>query len=189
MTNTTIDPTPAAVKKKSRKWPWILLAAAVIGIGINAVSGGSTPDAPATHVNAVTGNAVSGIGFNEPGRDGKFEFTVTNVALPVPRIGSTDFGVAAQGRFVKVTVKVTNIGDEPQTFFGSNTKGTDTKGHTVEPSTEAAIYLPDSNSLLTPINPGNSVTGTIVFDLPVGAHLSSLELHDSAFSGGVTVTL
>jgi hypothetical protein len=37
--------------------------------------------------------------------------------------------------------------------------------------------------------PGNSLTGTVVFDIPVDAVPASLELHDSLFSGGVTVTL
>jgi hypothetical protein len=41
-------------------------------------------------------------------------------------------------------VRVTNIGDEPQTFFGSNAKAMDKAGPTMEPDTRAAIYLPDS---------------------------------------------
>jgi hypothetical protein len=57
------------------------------------------------------------------------------------------------------------------------------------PDTSAAIYLPDSNTFITPINPGNSVVGTLVFDVPVGSTLSSIELHDSAFSDGVSVQL
>ncbi len=46
-----------------------------------------------------------------------------------------------------------------------------------------------SKSFYEPINPGNSLTGTVVFDVPVDAVPASLELHDSAFSGGVTVAL
>jgi len=122
-------------------------------------------------------------------RDGKFEFTVQDVAPGVKSVGSDFLGAKAQGEFVLITVKISNIGDEPQTFFGSNTKGLDNSGRTMEPSTTAAIYLPDSNSLITPINPGNSVVGTIVFDLPVGSTLASVELHDSAYSSGVIVQL
>jgi hypothetical protein len=40
-----------------------------------------------------------------------------------------------------------------------------------------------------PINPGNAVAGVILFDLPRGAKPTKIELHDSVFSGGVTVTL
>ncbi len=39
------------------------------------------------------------------------------------------------------------------------------------------------------INPGNSVSGVIVFDLPKDQTPVSAELHDSAFSNGVKVNL
>lgn len=39
------------------------------------------------------------------------------------------------------------------------------------------------------INPGNTATGTIVFDVPKGRQIVEAELHDSALSGGVTVDL
>jgi len=37
------------------------------------------------------------------------------------------------------------------------------------------------------INPGNSIDATASFDLPVGTPPGEIELHDSAFSGGVEV--
>jgi Telomeric repeat-binding factor 2. len=49
--------------------------------------------------------------------------------------------------------------------------------------------LDDSNAFLNNINPGNSVAGILVYDVPKGLTLSKIELHDSMFSGGVTVTL
>ena len=55
--------------------------------------------------------------------------------------------------------------------------------------TEAAIYLKDSNTLYEEINPGNSLKGTLLFDVPKGIKPAKLELHDSAFSGGVDVRL
>jgi hypothetical protein len=42
---------------------------------------------------------------------------------------------------------------------------------------------------LQDINPGNSVSGIVVFDVPNGQTPGHLELHDSAFSGGVTVNV
>lgn len=104
-------------------------------------------------------------------------------------VGTNALGTKAQGKFVLVTVKVTNIGQEPQTFAGSDAKAFDSAGKKYEPDTKAAIYMPESNSLYTPVNPGNSVTGVIVFDVPKNATLTSIELHDSAFSDGVTVAL
>jgi hypothetical protein len=79
-----------------------------------------------------------------------------------------------------VTLTVTKHGDEPGSFFGDDQLLIDT---------EAAIYLPESQSLYEEINPGNTLTGTVVFDIPVDAVPAALELHDSKFSGGVTVDL
>ena len=54
----------------------------------------------------------------------------------------------------------------------------------------AAIYAnEDQQVLFEEINPGNTVKGKLVFDIPKGAKLASLEPHDSMFSGGVTVSL
>ncbi|RSM44161.1 hypothetical protein DMB66_52525 [Actinoplanes sp. ATCC 53533] len=39
------------------------------------------------------------------------------------------------------------------------------------------------------MNPGNTVKGKLVFDVPEGTKLTSLELHDSLFSDGVQVNL
>ena len=46
------------------------------------------------------------------------------------------------------------------------------------------------NSSLEQINPGNSVGGKIVFDIPKNAKPETIELHDDRlFSGGVAVSL
>lgn len=128
-------------------------------------------------------------GIGEKARDGKFMFTVTKVKPGVAMIGSKDFGVEAQGQFVLVSVKVKNIGDEAQTMFGDNqTLFIDGKKFSAD--TEAAIYLDDSNSLFEEINPGNSLNGVVVFDVPKNATaFEKIELHDSMFSGGVDVDL
>ena len=36
---------------------------------------------------------------------------------------------------------------------------------------------------------GNTVKGTLVFDMPKGTEPASIELHDSPFSDGITVQL
>lgn len=53
----------------------------------------------------------------------------------------------------------------------------------------AALSVDHSESFLNTINPGNSVDGTLVFDVPEGLAPAAVELHDSPFSGGATVTL
>ncbi|GCD19317.1 Mpr protein [Cellulomonas algicola] len=128
-------------------------------------------------------------GIGTPVRDGKFEFTVTAIEPGVPLIGTDSFGQTAQGQFVLVHMTVTNIGAEAQYFDGSSQKAFDAQDRQFSADSGAAIYLPDSNSFLNEINPGNTVTGTVVFDIPTDATLTRLELHDSPFSGGTEVAL
>lgn len=129
------------------------------------------------------------IKIGQTARDGKFEFTVTKVKRGKTQIGSADLGVTAQGEFVLIHITVKNIGDEPQDFIGSNQRLYDTSGKKYSVNTEAAIYMPDSESLWEEINPGNKVNGVIVYDVSKTVKLAKLELHDSVFSEGVEVTL
>lgn len=122
-------------------------------------------------------------------RDGKFEFTVTSVETGVPSVGDQYLSQEAQGQYVLVHMTVKNIGDEAQMFTGGNQQLTDTEGRTHESDSTAAIYLGDTNSFLTDINPGNAVDGVVVFDIPADAVPATLSLHDSMFSGGVEVSL
>jgi len=136
---------------------------------------------------AVEEATVPGVGTAV--RDGKFEFTVTSVETGVATVGDEYLNQQAQGQFVLVHVTVTNIGDAAQMFDGSSQKLVDTAGREHSADSSAAIYLGDSNSFLTDINPGNSVQGTVVFDIPADAVPATISLHDSFFSGGVEVAL
>lgn len=157
----------------------------------DAAAGGSekVEEAPAEEEPAepVEEHALPGVG--DAVRDGKFEFTVTKVETGVESVGDEFLSQEAQGQYVLVHMTVENIGDEAQMFDGSNQELTDTEGRTHQSDGSAAIYLGDANSFLTDINPGNSVEGTVVFDIPADATPASLALHDSFLSGGVDVAL
>ncbi len=131
--------------------------------------------------------AVAGIGT--PVKDGKFQFTVKSVKCGTKRIGDRYLGTTAQGQFCLVSLQVRNIGNEAQTLDGSSQVAYDAKGHKFAADTAAAIYLSNAQTFLNDINPGNAVSGTVVYDVPKGTKLTSVELHDSAFSGGVKVAL
>ena len=47
----------------------------------------------------------------------------------------------------------------------------------------------DTQTFLRKIGPGSKVSGKIVFDVPKGTRLTTMELHDSYLSGGVQVAL
>jgi hypothetical protein len=128
-------------------------------------------------------------GVGDPVRDGKFEFTVRKVECGKSRIGTADFGTTAQGQFCFVYLKVENIGKESQLLDGGNQYLYGSGGRKFDADTEAAIYLDESKTFLEEINPGNSVDGIVVFDIPKGEKPTKIELHDSAFSGGVEVEL
>ncbi|MFG2083791.1 DUF4352 domain-containing protein [Micromonospora tulbaghiae] len=128
--------------------------------------------------------------IGQPARDGKFEFTVKSAKCGVSKVGTSTFGAKAQGQFCLVTVNVKNIGKESQMFDGSSQKAYAANGTEYSADGSAAIYAnKNAETFLNDINPGNQVTGVVAFDIPKDVKLARLELHDSPFSGGVTVSL
>jgi hypothetical protein len=157
----------------------IIIIAVIATVGTHGTSsGGSSGGAQASGGQTP---AVAKIGA--PVRDGKFQFTVTSVSHAKHAGGL--LGVTAQGRFTILHVTVKNIGGQSQTLDASNQYVYDASGKRFSANSQAS----SQSFLLTDINPGNEVTGTIAFDLPKGDHAVKAGLHDSAVSGGVTVTL
>ncbi|MET8258188.1 DUF4352 domain-containing protein [Micromonospora sp. NPDC005205] len=167
-----------------------LLATAVVALGCGA---GSTDNASSSSNDA--GGAKGDdkpktAKVGEPARDGKFEFTVKSSKCGVGKVGSAPLEQKAQGQFCLVTVNVKNIGKEAQMFDGSSQKAYAADGTEYSADSGAAIYAnKNAETFLNDINPGNQVKGVVVFDIPKSVKLTKLELHDSMFSGGVTVAL
>jgi hypothetical protein len=152
-------------------------------------AGPATTKAAAPKTTAAAPPKEKAAGIGDPVRDGKLEFTVTKVKCGVAQVGSEFLNEKAQGQFCLVTLKVHNTGNAPRTLSDSNQVGYAGKNR-YSPNTTAGIYANDqNNAFLNEINPGNEVTAVIVFDVPRSVKLSKLVLHDSAFSGGVDVTL
>ncbi|OBF32975.1 hypothetical protein A5724_20305 [Mycobacterium sp. ACS1612] len=107
--------------------------------------------------------------------------------LPAVQIPAADVAApeVAPGEFVVVQMTVTNVAAEPRTYTGSF--------HTL--SDGATAYTPDDEAWLyfgnlpPRLNPGESTDSSVVFDVPVGADVESIELHDGPGSTGVTVHL
>ncbi|MGC4934245.1 DUF4352 domain-containing protein [Gordonia sp. DT30] len=193
------QPNPLPPKKK-RKWPWILGAVVVLIVIIavatstggsdSSAPSGSAPDgAPAAPRNNGGGEQTAGL--NTPVRDGKFEFVVTGVEKGLASVGDNPYLTEqAQGQFVVVTMTVKNISDKAYGFTPSDQKLLDGQKREFEPSTSAQIALGGSDiPVWDNINPGNTVTAKVVFDMPKDAVPAAIELHDSMFSGGVKVNL
>ena len=120
-------------------------------------------------------------------RDGDFSFVVTGVQRmdAVVNPEHPDIEKVAQGEYVVVQMTVTNTSAEPQTYSGSFNTLFD--GSTVYKSDdEAWLYF---GHLPPRVNPGDSFDTAVVFDVPRGAEVQSVELHDGPTSTGVTVAL
>ncbi|MGY1680680.1 DUF4352 domain-containing protein [Geodermatophilus sp. SYSU D01176] len=195
---------PAPAKKPFYKRAWFIVLAVLVVIAIATQGGGgdgesttatgdpATGDAaaaPAVDTPAAEAPAPEAPGIGEPAADGKFNFVVNGVDCSVTEIGSEFLSQKAQGQFCIVDLTITNIGDQAQSFFGDNATLFNGQGQQFSADGEAAMYLEDSSSLYEEINPGNTLASKVVFDVPAGTVPTSIELHDSAFSGGVTVAL
>ena len=129
--------------------------------------------------------------LNEVARDGKFEFTVASVECGKASVGTNEYLTKqAQGQFCLVNVTAKNIGSEAQTFDSSSQYLYDAANSKFSADGTASLYAnPQGSTFLNQINPGNSVSGILVFDVPKDKTPVTAELHDSPFSGGVKVTL
>src|SRR5699024_1578370 len=132
---------------------------------------------------------AEGFGIGDVAQDGKFEFVVTDVETGVEQVGSEYLNETPQGQFVLVHLEVTSVGDKAQTLLDSSQHLSDADGREHSADSSAGIYIENNKVLLNEINPGNTLSGVLVFDIPADATPASVELHDSMFSGGVSISL
>jgi hypothetical protein len=91
-----------------------------------------------------------------------------------------------------LNLSIKNIGNEAQTIDSTSQYLYNSAGQKYSSDSTATIYAtPGSNgdTWFNNVNPGNTVKGDILFDIPKGVTPVTAELHDSAFSGGVKVSL
>ena len=165
-----------------------LVGGALIGSCLTACAPLPTHGASATHAAVAATAAPAGSAV----RDGKFEFQILNIARAKTvsdPTGNPYMTATAQGEFIVITMSVANIGDQPQNYFGQNQKVIDASGREYGANSEADMYMNTSNSVMGDINPGNSIQVKAAFDVPPGTQPAALEVHDSMFSGGVSVKL
>ncbi len=179
---------------KKHKILTVVLAIIVIAIAASAAGGGSsTQSNDKTSSGSKSDNKSEVAKVGQAARDGKFEFTVKGMKCGEKSVGNEFLKAKAQGQFCRVSLTIKNIGDEAQTLDSTSQYAFNAQGQKYSSDSEAAIYAQSDNNSSTAwfdeINPGNTVKGDIFFDVPAGVKPVKLELHDSAFSGGVTVNL
>jgi hypothetical protein len=168
-----------------------LAALCCVGGVVMFVSGGNDSDTNASNAEEVAVREAKGDGepgIGTPARDGKFEFVVSKVDCGKTSVGDDLLGKQAQGQFCLVSMSVKNIGDSAKTLDSSSQYAYDASDRKFDADGVASMYANDNNELfLNEINPGNQVDAVLVFDVPKDTKLAKVELHDSIFSGGVTV--
>ncbi|MGK5682461.1 DUF4352 domain-containing protein [Actinoplanes sp. URMC 104] len=180
--------------KKKRKWPWIVGGIVLLGVlgcvGLfTLVLGGTAKVAGDLDDNVKGKNAAAGQ-MGKAATDGKFQFTVTNMACGATSVGPAEYGEKAQGQFCLVDVTVKNVGTSAEVFSDMSQQAYDAKGTEYSVDSGAGTWAnKDHSTFLESINPGNAVNGKLVFDVPAGTKLTSIVLHESTFTAGVRVPL
>jgi hypothetical protein len=164
-----------------------------VGAAAENLGRGDAPPAgngPAGHRGASTGTSATAGALRHPVRDGKFEFVVQRVDCSRSTVGPEHLKRTASGKYCVVSLSVRNIADRPQLLVGSLQKVFDARGTEFTDDEAAGLFANrDTHTFLRKVDPGHQVSGKIVFDVPKGTTLSTMELHDSYFSGGVRVAL
>lgn len=162
----------------------IIIAIASTGgddkVGDDAAAAGEVPE------EVPRGAEKAGIG--DPASDGQFTFTVTRFECGETTIGGGGlFEEEAQGQFCVLDVTVENTGNEARGLSATDQYLYDDQERRF--SSDLSYALAIETPIYEKINPGNSIDGTIVFDVPEDANIEFAELHDSPFSSGVLVDL
>jgi hypothetical protein len=115
-------------------------------------------------------------------------FTVNEVTCGVTSIGDSNFGAEAQGEFCLVKVTAENISKEPQ-YLSTDQTAFDAEGAEFDSDTSAMIWVEGNDGFVLgeKLNPGNSLDGVFVFDIPKGGSLEYFEFKADIFSTGVKI--
>jgi hypothetical protein len=133
--------------------------------------------------------AAGTVGLNKPARDGDLEFTVSKVECGKSEVGEEPIVAKAQGQFCLVSMSVKNIGTESVDLLTSQQLAYNPSNAKYTVDDTATFYIAEDTSFITTINPGNTTDVVLVYDIPKDQSIVKLELHDSFFSGGVTINV
>jgi hypothetical protein len=123
-------------------------------------------------------------GIGDKVRGGDFEFTVKSMKCGISQVGSDFLNTKAQGTFCKVSLTVKNVTKRAHTFHADGTlTAQDGSGREYEADGTAGIYgNSDGQGFLDEINPGNSVTANVYFDVPKGTKLKTITFDAGLFT-------
>jgi hypothetical protein len=170
----------------------VILGLVVIAVIASIAGGGSKKSASSNTTSKKPTTAAATARIGQEADDGNFAFTVTSIKCGEPNVtDSTGYlSKNAQGQYCLLNLSVRNIGNKAQTLDSTSQYLYNSSGQKYSSDNTATIYEnPTSGTFFNSINPGNTVNGIVVFDVPQGVTPVTAELHDSALSGGVKVQL
>jgi len=130
--------------------------------------------------------------IGEQVQSGDLAFTVNGVK-EYQSLGNSFTSKDAQGVFKVVSLKIENVGKETKTIDSSMIKLTDSEGRTFERSidgqTAKGLAQGQVDLFLQQVQPGLSVNGEIVFDVPETAEGLMIELRGGLFATPAEVKL
>jgi hypothetical protein len=165
--------------RRRRRWGWRLVVAAGVLLVL----------AVASNLGDERRGDAGPAGVGDPVRDGQFEFVVRSVDCGAGSVGEGIGRKSPLGQFCLVGLRVENTGKEGRTFGGGHQYLFDDAGKRHDPDLDATVRHGGERLLSTHLNPGQRLEGTLVYDVPDPITLARVELHDAAFSGGVSVGL
>lgn len=168
-----------------------------IMIGMIGSSGGSST--PSTQTGSSDTNTTAEKAAPAPAAkigdtvtDKDMDFSVTNLTT-AKTLGSSFTKKDAQGTFQVISLKITNQSKETKTIDSSMFQLTDSQGRTFDRSVEGQSAQGFSEGgfdlFLQQVQPGLSVNGDIVFDIPADATGLQLIVKGSVFSSGKKIQL
>jgi hypothetical protein len=129
------------------------------------------------------------VGLNELVRDGDFEFRVHEITYGTAELADQSVTRQASGQFCLVELTVRNVGDRPATFSDRYQRAFRADGEEYAVDSAAGVLAnSDQQIFLNSINPGNTVTGVLVYDIPPDATITRLELRATPSGTGALVT-
>lgn len=173
-----------------------LILGIIIMVGIfniiGTITGSSKSSTTATTNAGSTQNTqVETANIGDTVTDGTLAFTVNSMTT-AQTLGDYDVKTA-QGMYYILTVKIQNNGKETQTINASDFSVVDSQGRKYDYSTDGQTAMEETDGttdfFLQQVQPGLSVTGKIVFDVPASATGLKLMAQGDLFSNPVSINL
>ena len=124
-----------------------------------------------------------------PSPTGKVGVQVAYGQLTFDLVSQYTCVATASSQVCKFHILVTNNSSTSADFFDSNQKLADTDGKLYSLSSSTDANGDQFGISMKTLNPGFSLEGYLIFEVPAGVSLSELIVHDSVFSDGAGIGL